>query len=115
MIKKSIFIFLVFILGSCANPSQENRSLDLSDEFKSYWYSGEAEITSYDLEQARYGEIRNGEAVLIFVTEDFLPEEQVKANSADENNISVLKLNYYQKFHHREFILIALCKALFSL
>ncbi|HKJ49730.1 MAG TPA: hypothetical protein VJ973_11600 [Christiangramia sp.] len=98
MIWKSIFIFLFLILASCASPSQEKRSLQLSDEFKSYWYSGEAEITSYDLEQARYGEIRNGEAVLIFVTEDFLPEEQVKANSPDDNNISVLKLNYTKNF-----------------
>ena len=98
MIWKSIFIFLFLILASCASPSQEKRSLQLSDEFKNYWYSGEAEITSYDLEQARYGEIRNGEAVLIFVTEDFLPEEQVKANSPDDNNISVLKLNYTKNF-----------------
>ncbi|SDS31541.1 septum formation inhibitor Maf [Christiangramia echinicola] len=98
MIRKSIFIFLLTILASCLSPSQENTSLELSDEFKSYWYSGEAEITSYDLEQARYGEIRNGDAVLIFVTEDFLPEEQVKANSAEEDNISVLKLNYTKNF-----------------
>ena len=98
MIRNSIFILLLTILASCASPSQENRSLDLSDEFKNYWYSGEAEITSYELEQARYGEIRNGEAVLIFVTEDFLPEEQVKANSADEDNVSVLKLNYTKNF-----------------
>ena len=30
-------------------------------------------ISSYKLEQARYGEIRNGKAVLVYVTEDFLP------------------------------------------
>lgn len=43
----------------------------LSQEFKSYWYSNEAEITSYKLEQARYGEMRDGTAVLIYVTEPF--------------------------------------------
>jgi len=29
-----------------------------SEAFKKYWYAGEAEITSYKLEQARYGEVR---------------------------------------------------------
>ena len=83
---------------SCQNPSEETPELLLSDEFKEYWYSGEAEITSYRLEQARYGEIRDGEAVLIYVTEDFLPQEQVKAGSKTEETISVLKLNATKNF-----------------
>ena len=65
----------------------------LSDEFKSYWYAGAAEITSYKLQQARYGELREGSAVLVYVTEPFLAEEQVKANRNSSDNISVLKLN----------------------
>ncbi len=70
------------------------------DSFQSYWYRGQAELTRYELEQARYGEIHRGDAVLIFVTEDFLPEEQVK----DERRVpgaaglSVLKLNFTRKF-----------------
>ena len=43
----------------------------LSQEFKGYWYAGKAEVSSYKLEQARYGEIREGNAVLVYVTEDF--------------------------------------------
>ncbi|MEC8831778.1 MAG: septum formation inhibitor Maf, partial [Bacteroidota bacterium] len=70
----------------------------LSDGFKKYWYAGEAEITSYQLSQARYGEIRDGKAVLIYVTEPFLPEEQVKANNSNPENVSVLKLNATKKF-----------------
>lgn len=65
----------------------------LSSEFREYWYSGEAEITSYKLEQARYGELREGKAVLIYVTEPFLMDKQVKANRSNPDNISVLKLN----------------------
>ncbi len=65
----------------------------LSEDFKKYWYAGEAEITSYTLEQARYGELRDGEAVLIFVTEPFLPEIQVKADGNNATNVPVLKLN----------------------
>lgn len=71
----------------------------LSEAFKSYWYSGEAEITSYKLEQARYGEVRDGQAVLIYVTEDFLPKTQVKANQQNASTISVLKLNATKKFN----------------
>ena len=70
----------------------------LSGEFKSYWYAGEAEITSYTLQQARYGELRDGHAVLIYVTEPFLPEVQVKADRNGAENISVLKLNSTKKY-----------------
>lgn len=70
----------------------------LSKDFKEYWYGGKAEITSYKLEQARYGEIRDGKAVLIFVTEPFLGEKQVKADRPGPGNISVLKLNSTKKF-----------------
>lgn len=71
----------------------------LSDEFKMYWFNGKAEISSYQLEQARYGEIHEGHAVLIFVTEDFLPEVQVKADKKNVSNLSVLKLNATKNFN----------------
>lgn len=66
---------------------------NLNTTFKEYWFSGEAEITSYQLKQPRYGEMRDGEAVLVFVKEDFLPNEQVKADGQTDKNIPVLKLN----------------------
>lgn len=65
----------------------------LGPDFKTYWYAGEAEINSYQLEQARYGELREGKAVLVFVTEPFLKEKQVKADGNRPDNIPVLKLN----------------------
>ena len=71
----------------------------LSQEFKDYWYNSEAEITSYKLEQARYGEMRDGTAVLVFVTEPFLKEEQVKADGNNPSNIPVLKLNATKNFN----------------
>ncbi|SFZ91404.1 hypothetical protein SAMN05428642_10246 [Flaviramulus basaltis] len=70
----------------------------LSSEFKNYWYSSEAEISSYKLEQARYGEIREGKAVLVYVTEDFLANKQVKADYKNPENIPVLKLNATKNF-----------------
>ncbi|MCK0189061.1 septum formation inhibitor Maf [Arenibacter sp. F20364] len=80
------------------NSGTEPVKTELSDEFKNYWYAGKAEITSYKLEQARYGELREGSAVLIFVTEPFLADKQVKADQSNPNNISVLKLNSTKNF-----------------
>ncbi len=74
------------------------RSRVLSEDFKNYWYAGVAELTSYKLTQERYGELRDGTAVNIFVTEEFLPEVQVKANNPSEENIPVLKHNMVKKY-----------------
>jgi hypothetical protein len=71
---------------------------NISENFKDYWFQGVAEITSYKLTQERYGELRDGTSVTIFVTEDFLPKVQVKANDHSEENISVLKLNSTKKY-----------------
>ena len=71
----------------------------LSNEFKEYWYKGKAEITSYTLEQARYGEIHKGKAVTVFVTEPFSPITHTKADKPLPSNISVLKLNTTKKFN----------------
>lgn len=92
----TIFTLFTFLI-SCSDNDRDK--LKLSEEFKEYWYSGKAEITSYSLEQARYGEMRKGEAVLIYVTEDFLPAEQVKAVSTSSENTSVLKLNATKNFN----------------
>ncbi len=105
---RTLLIVAVVALMSCtqreANPPQPapEASANFSvsgDSFGAYWYRGLAEITTYDLRQARYGEIRPGTAVLIYVTEPFLVEEQVKANEADaEGAVTVLKLNAVRKF-----------------
>ena len=71
---------------------------ELSETFKSYWYAGDAEITSYQLQQARYGETRDGKAVLVYVTEPFLPEAQVKADESHPDNVPVLKLNMTKNY-----------------
>ncbi|MDP3980300.1 MAG: septum formation inhibitor Maf [Chlamydiota bacterium] len=71
----------------------------LSDQFKKYWYQGKAEISRYELEQARYGQIHRGNAVLIFVTEDFLIDKQVKYEQGNFSRIiNVLKMNSMRSF-----------------
>jgi len=74
----------------------------VSDGFNDYWYKGKAELTSYTLEQARYGEIHQGNAVLIFVTEDFSRSKQVKLDNptqAGDDSVNVLKLNFTKNFN----------------
>lgn len=70
----------------------------LTQEFKTHWFDGHAEISSYELTQSRYGEQRQGKAVLIYVTEDFLAEEQVKANRKSKTTLPVLKVNRTKHF-----------------
>ncbi len=69
------------------------------DQFGKYWYDGTAELTSYDLKQARYGEIHEGNAVLVFVTEPFSGTKQVKADRPGSDAVTVMKLNITKKFN----------------
>jgi hypothetical protein len=79
---KSIYLFaIVCFLFSCDSPvasQNKNPSLYETEAFKNYWYKGKAEVNSYNLLQSRYGEVREGKAMLLFVTEDFSKKKQVK-------------------------------------
>jgi len=115
-LKSSLLIFSAFlILGCKEQPKTDTKTtynqvetvtektklpaFKTNKQFNDYWYSGQAEITSYQLEQSRYGEIRKGTAVLVFVTEPFLENDQVKADQSNPSNINVLKLNATKKFN----------------
>ncbi len=90
-----ILLIFSFFIASCKHKAEPP-----SEGFKKQWYTGKAEISSYNLQQARYGEIRNGEAVLIFVTEDFSTDKSVKLDEPDKTNnkVRVLKMNMTKKF-----------------
>jgi hypothetical protein len=80
-------------------PSPESFSKQ-HPSFDRYWHQGKAELTRYALRQARYGDVHDGEAVLIFVTEDFLAKPQVKHESGDAAGaLPILKLNAYRRFY----------------
>lgn len=107
----SSILFFALTISSCGTPetteatATANTSLVnkvKSGDFTDYWYQGEAEVNSYHLEQTRYGEVRNGDAVFVFVTEDFSKSKQVKLDNSEEagdDKVSVLKLNTLRKFH----------------
>lgn len=107
------FFSLLIVFAGCNSSEEKNDKQvlpkkkevrisdyrNISNQFKDYWYAGKAEITSYTLMQERYGEMREGTAVNVFVTEDFLPDEQVKTKNVSEDNVSVLKLNQTKNFN----------------
>jgi hypothetical protein len=84
-----------YIMCSCKQNAEPP-----TERFKQQWYGGKAELASYSLQQARYGEVRNGEAVLIFVTEDFSKDKLVKLDEPDKTNdkVRVMKMNMTKKF-----------------
>ncbi len=97
-----------WIASGCGTLSQAERNENAEvappsrDAFGEYWYAGKAEITSYTLQQERYGAVHEGEAVLIFVTEDFSKSKQVKLDyppEIPEDAVKVLKLNAMRRFN----------------
>lgn len=96
----SVLLFTCVILLGCDQRSAEQASRVFeSQQFHDYWHAGKAEISSYTLNQSRYGENRRGKAVLIFVTEDLSKKLQVKLDDPTQRNkINVLKLNFTKKF-----------------
>ena len=91
--------------GAAADSSSEdsithsNDQRTVSKQAKEYWFDGTAEISSYTLEQARYGETHKGNAVFVYVTEPFSKSSHTKADRSSPDNISVLKLNKTLNFN----------------
>lgn len=98
---KYIALLLLSLMLADCTPSHSQGEIKHSGKFNNYWYTGKAEITSYELKQARYGEVHKGEAIMIFVTEPFSRSKQVKLDNwrdATPDNVSVMKLNFTKKF-----------------
>ena len=72
----------------------------MGNAFKRYWYDQGAEISSYTVQQQRYGETRAAESVLIFVTEPLHQQQHIKSdNPNDPQAIPILKLNHLRSFN----------------
>ena len=98
-----LHIALLLSLGCSTQPKPDHpltygNSYPLNESFKKYWFDGTAEVSAYDLKINRYGSERSGSATLIYVTEDFLPQLQVKANQQTSSTLPVLKLNRNTSF-----------------
>lgn len=93
-----VFLLVMIFIVSCSKPQRPDVDFE---QWGKYWFQGKAEISSFDLTQYRYGEAREGEAVLIFVTEDFSRKKQVKLDdpeASSSDKISVLKMNQTRNF-----------------
>lgn len=94
--KRFCFSVLLFLFVGLSTLSAQGTK---AEAFATQWYQGKGEVTRYRLEQSRYGQVHRGDAVLVFVTEDFLPELQVKhERGKSRNKVSVLHLNFIKKF-----------------
>lgn len=94
-------VAVVFALAGCRQPTGSDAPMtEPSAPFRQYWLSGKAELNRYSLEQAQYGALNPGEAVLIFVTEDFRTDTHVKAESPESRDkaVPVLKTNLIKRF-----------------
>ncbi|MEM7790528.1 MAG: septum formation inhibitor Maf [Verrucomicrobiota bacterium] len=69
-----------------------------AESIRDFWFSG-AEINRYELSQTLYNKSHPGHAELIFVTEPFLIEEQVKNEFGQGPSTDVLKLNALRTFN----------------
>jgi hypothetical protein len=90
--------------GAGTEPGDDAPVIDHlnSEDFSDYWLNGEAELSRYDLKQARHGELHRGDAVLIFEARDFFPDERVETDSPDRKKMGalpILKLNFTKKFN----------------
>ncbi len=74
---------------------------DAERDFDEHWHDGKAELNGYRLKVSRYGQERDGSAVLVYVTEPFSESKRVKVDDAKKNpddTIDVLKLNVVRDF-----------------
>lgn len=84
--------------GAAASPRAKSPG-HFSGSLTEYWYEGKAEINTYELQQSRYGALRPGRVSMIFVSEDFLTDKQVKNDTyTNPNSTPVLKTNIIRRF-----------------
>ena len=78
-----------------------NKPAEKPNGFWDYWGDGKGEVSSYRVIVPRYGELREGFSVLVFVTEDISRTTRIKVESnviPPKDRVPVLKLNRVVKF-----------------
>ena len=69
--------------------------------FESHWQDGRAELDGYRYTVTRYGHVRSGTAVMIYVTEPFSESRRVKVDHGTPGTgdvVEALKLNFVRDF-----------------
>jgi hypothetical protein len=100
------YLLGLLLLWGCSSKTPEKLHATLQNTthkttFNAYWFQNKAEISTFSLKQGRYSDVHDGTATLVFVTEPFLREKQVKADSPASNpngTFNVLKMNMTKDF-----------------
>lgn len=101
------YLALFLLLASCGGSKKEEKpvvdkaSPKYDAAFWKTWSDGQAEVTSYTLKYPRYGVMREGTAVAIFVTETLAKSLGVKSDPGvrdKSDEYPVMKLNLIENF-----------------
>jgi len=98
-----ISVFLNSCSSSPALPGQPTKPATnpYNQAFWDTWSDGYAEVSTYQLLMPRYGEPREGESIMIFVSETFSERQRVKADSGKNpksDEFPVMKLNWQRNY-----------------
>lgn len=116
---RTLLLLSLFAFASCQTEVDENISSNIEqasfaiptvakkgvfyntvNKLDAYWHQGLGEINVYKLQQNRYKDIYDGQAVLIFVSEDFLTDKQVKNEQyKSEQSTPIIKTNAIIRFN----------------
>lgn len=91
----------ILALACARAEAQRPPPYALEADFWKRWGDGQAELSGYALRFPRYGAVRTGTAVAIFVTETFSKAARVKADPGrhpKDDEFPVMKLNWVQSF-----------------
>ncbi|MEO5910550.1 MAG: hypothetical protein ABIP95_06655 [Pelobium sp.] len=102
------FLWIVVLLVSCSNKSEQKEEKEKSSSLNKYfntewannklWYDGLAEVAVYDAEATIYKKERNFEYTYITVAEDFNKEFRVKTDDYNRKDLyKVMKVNAFCK------------------
>src|SRR5215467_6970606 len=87
--------------GAADSAAPAERGPEFADAFWKRWGDGRGELCGYDLTIPRYGALRRGVAVTIFVTETFSNSRRVKADPGKHppsDEFPVMKLNLVEDY-----------------
>lgn len=99
----AITLLLTSCTGSIPLPQQQSKPAPTryNAEFWETWGDGYAEVSTYEMLMPRYGEPREGESIMIFVSETLSERQRVKADpgkNPKSDEFPAMKLNWQKNF-----------------
>lgn len=92
------FIALMLFLSFVACTQTPTSSHYATEPLDKQWLQGKAEIATYQLQQNRYQALHPGKAIIVTVSEPWLPADNVKDDKGSDLAVTVLKTNQIRRF-----------------